>query len=134
MENNTDKDFGGWIRVKEKLHKVGRIRTVNIGDVWWYAAGENVRTEINGKSRRFSRPVLILKKFGRFSFWGVPLTSQRHDGSWYTSFEFQGKIETAALHQLRNIDVARLYDKIGQVPASDLKRVTDGVIELLNLK
>ena len=128
---NNKKDFQGWIVIKEKLHDAGRVRSVNVGDIWWYAAGENVRTEINGKSKRFSRPVIIVKKFGRFSFWGVPLTSQTHDGSWYIPFVFQNKIETAALHQLRNIDVSRLYDKIGQVPASDLKKVIDGLVSLL---
>ena len=126
------KDFCGWIKVKEKLHNAGRIRSVHVGDIWWYAAGENVRTEINGKSKRFSRPVIIIKKFGNYSFWGVPLTSQIHKGSWYASFVFKGQVETAALHQLRNIDVSRLYDRIGQVPALDLKKVIDGVVELLN--
>ncbi len=70
-----NKDFVGWIKIKEKLHNAGRIRSINEGDVWWYAAGENIRTEINGKSKRFSRPVLIVKKFGKYSFWGVPLTA-----------------------------------------------------------
>ncbi len=126
-----EKDFDGWIQIKKKLHLVGRVRSVNVGDVWWYAAGENVRTEINGKSKRFSRPVIIIKKFGRFSFWGVPLTSQKHEGSWYMSFVFQNKTETAALHQLRNVDVSRLYDKMGQVPSSDLAKIIDGVTKLL---
>ncbi len=35
------------------------------GDIWRYAAGENIRTEINGKSERFSGPVLVVKKFGQ---------------------------------------------------------------------
>ena len=126
-----EKDFDGWIKVKEKLHHAGRIRTVNVGDIWWYAAGENIRTEINGKSRRFSRPVLIVKKFGKFSFWGVPLTTKRHEGSWYKHFIFQEKEETAAMHQLRNIDVSRLYSKIGQVPRSDLDLILNGLLDLL---
>lgn len=132
MENNINsKNFKGWITTKEKLHNAGRIRSINVGDVWWYAAGENIRTEMNGKSDRFSRPVLIVKKFGKYSFWGVPLTTQPHDGSWYVPFEFQGKTEIAAVHQMRNVDVCRLYDKIGEVPKSDLRLVTDRIIELL---
>ncbi len=90
-----EKDFDGWIQIKKKLHLVGRVRSVNVGDVWWYAAGENVRTEINGKSKRFSRPVIIIKK------------------------------------QFRNVDVSRLYDKMGQVPSSDLAKIIDGVVKLL---
>jgi mRNA interferase MazF len=131
VEKNARKRFDEWIEVKKKIHNAGRIRSVKEGDVWWYAAGENVRTEINGKSERFSRPVLIVKKFGKYSFWGVPLTSQMHSGSWYVSFVFKEKKENAALHQLKNVDVAILYDKIGQVPMSDLKMVIDGIQKLL---
>ena len=127
----SEKDFYGWMILKEKLHNIGKPRLIREGDVWWYAAGENVRTEINGKSKRFSRPVLIVKKFGRYSFWGVPLTSQKHEGDWYVEFEFQNKTEYAAIIQMRNIDVSRLYDKIGQVPLSDLEKIKYGVTNLL---
>lgn len=128
---NDEKDFDGWMRVKEKLHNARAIRSIHIGDIWWYAAGENVQTEINGKNKAFSRPVMIIKKFGKYSFWGVPLTSQEHEGSWYVKFIFRGKSQIAVLHQLRNIDVARLYNRIGRVPDFDLKMVIDGVKHLL---
>lgn len=131
MDNLEVKDFQGWIALKERLHNIDKPRFIHEGDIWWYAAGENIRTEINGKSKRFSRPVLIVKKFGRYSFWGVPLTSQPHDGDWYVSFGFKNKTEYAALIQFRNIDVARLYDRLGQVPVSDLDRVRIGIIRLL---
>ena len=132
MLKNDEKDFDGWMRLKRKLHNIGKYRFIHEGDVWWYAAGENIRTEINGKSKLFSRPILVIKKFGRHSFWGVPLTTQIHKGSWYVRFAFQGKPVCAAVIQLRNVDVARLYERIGQVPESDLKSVKDGVIDLLS--
>lgn len=127
-----EKDFDGWIRLKKKLHNIGKYRFIHEGDVWWYAAGENIRTEINGKSKLFSRPILIIKKFGRHSFWGVPLTSQKHEGDWYIGFRFQGKEAYAAIIQLRNVDVARLYERIGQVPITDLENVKSGIIRLLS--
>ena len=133
MDINGNKDFQGWITLKEKLHNSGgKPRYIHEGDIWWYAAGENIRTEINGKSRRFSRPILVLKKFGDYSFWGVPLTTKKHNGDWYTSFEFDDEEQYAALIQMKHIDVARLYDRIGQLPASDLKKVRECVISLLN--
>ena len=133
MDNN-EKDFDGWIKVKKKLHYARVIRSIKTGDIWWYAAGENVQTEMNGKNEGFSRPVIVIKKFGKYSFWGVPLTSQRHEGSWYVEFVFRGRIEVAALHQLRNIDVSRLYSKMGQVPVSDLDKIINGVRCLLEDK
>lgn len=131
MDNFEIKDFQGWMQLKERLHNIGKPRFIHEGDIWWYAAGENIRTEINGKSKRFSRPVLIIKKFGRHSFWGIPLTSQPHEGDWYMPFVFKDKTEYAALIQFKNIDVARLYDRLGQVPNSDLDRVRIGVMKLL---
>ena len=54
-----------------------------------------------------------------------------HDGDWYVKFGFKEKNEYAAIVQLRNIDVSRLYDRIGQVPVSDLEKVQAGIIKLL---
>ena len=86
--------------------------------------------EINGKSSKFSRPVLILKKFSRYGFMAIPLTSQLHEGSWYIRFIFQGKIEVAVVSQAKSMSVRRLYDKIGQIPNTDLALVRRGFLEL----
>ena len=56
------KRFNEWIRIKEKLHQVGRTPHNLEGEIWWSAVGENVGVEINGKGDVFSRPVLIMKK------------------------------------------------------------------------
>jgi len=131
VDKNGNKDFKGWLKLKTKLHYLGHPIDISEGDVWWCATGENIQTEINGKSDRFSRPVLVVKKFGRYSFWGVPLTTKEHDGSWYVPFEFRNRLEVAAIHQMRNMDVSRLYDKIGQVPNSDLELVRSRIVKLL---
>lgn len=44
--------------------------------MWWCAVGENVGVEIDGKSEKYSRPVIVLKKHTNRCFTGVPLTSQ----------------------------------------------------------
>lgn len=81
-----DKDFDGWIKVKENVHYCGRIPNIKDSEIWWCAVGENVGVEINGKSNAFSRPVLVMKKLSRFGFLGAPLTSQFHAGNWYIDF------------------------------------------------
>lgn len=60
-----DKRFVKWIILKEKLHNIGRLRTIHEGEIWWCAMGENVGVEINGKHDVFSRPVLVFKKLSR---------------------------------------------------------------------
>ena len=126
MEGNTEKRFDEWIKLKEKLHAVGRVRAIHEGEVWWCAMGENVGVEINGKSENFTRPVLIFKKLSGLSFLGVPLTTKAHDGSWYVRFVFKDINQFAALSQIRILSVSRLNKRMGTLPSSDYELVRNG--------
>lgn len=126
----NEKHFEEWIELKEKLHFGGSMPKISDGDVWWCGFGENVGVEINGKSERFSRPVVVMKKLSRYGFMGIPLTSQEKSGSWYAEFEFLGKKEFAAVCQARVMSVSRLYAKIGQIPKSDLDIIKKAFHEL----
>ena len=125
MEN-----FDRWNAEKKRIHSGGVVRTISEGEIWWCGIGQNVGVEINGKSQYFTRPVLIIKKLGRFGFIGVPLTSQEKIGSWYVPFVFKGKKQVAALAQTRNFSVFRLHSCMGQVPNSDLNIVMEGLKKL----
>lgn len=131
-DNELDeKHFSDWVKCKEHMHSVGRLPAIKEREVWWVAVGENVGVEINGKSGRFSRPVLIYKKLSRFGFLGIPLTTQPHDGSWYVPFRFQNKISYATLAQIRVMSVSRLYGNvIGRVSKADFKAICKGFDEL----
>ena len=127
---NTEKHFEEWIGLKEDLHFNAKMPRILDGEIWWCSFGENVGVEINGKSARFTRPVLIMKKLSKFGFMGIPLTSQKKTGSWYVEFGFLGKREFAALCQARTMSVSRLHSKLGRVPESDLERVKDAFHKL----
>lgn len=118
-----EKRFKEWINLKEKIHFSDSAPKINEGDIWWCGFGENVCIEINGKSARFSRPVLVMKKLSRRGFMGIPLTTQEKTGSWYVKFVFLGKDEYVAICQARVMSASRLYAKIGQIPKSDLEVV-----------
>ena len=120
-ETADEKHFDAWMGLKNSLHQTGKMRSFHEGEVWWCALGENVGIEINGKSRSFARPVIILKKLSRYGFQGIPLTSQPHTGSWYVHFKFQGKDEYAVLSQMRTFSVSRLYQRMGRVDEEDLE-------------
>ena len=117
------KRFNQWIDLKARLHFNARLPRIKEGEVWWCSCGENVGVEINGKSNRFTRPVLVMKKLSKFGFMGIPLTSQEKSGSWYATFDFLGKKEFAALCQARVMSVSRLHSKLGELPATDLNLV-----------
>ena len=124
------KNFDDWIDLKKKLHYNAKKPRILEGEIWWCSFGENVGVEINGKSARFTRPVLIMKKLSGLGFMGIPLTSQSKTGSWYAKFVFLGKDEYAALCQARVMSVSRLHSRIGRVPESDLEKVKDAFIRL----
>ncbi len=127
MKDSEDsKIFDEWNEVKKIRHTSGRIPVIKDGEIWWCAMGKNVGVEINGKNEAFSRPVLIFKKLSRFGFMGIPLTSQEYKGSWYASFIFQDKKQTAALAQARVMSVSRLYNKLGDVTKGDFRRIKEG--------
>ncbi|MDO4978865.1 MAG: type II toxin-antitoxin system PemK/MazF family toxin [Candidatus Saccharibacteria bacterium] len=131
MRDNA-KNFQKWMRLKENIHNKNNRRSIKEGQIWWISVGENVGVEINGKSDKFSRPVIIYKKLSNMGFMGIPLTSQYHDGSWYVSFEFNNKQEYAALSQARTFSVARLCDGkcMGELSESDFSKVRLGFSKL----
>ena len=129
-----DKRFDEWNRVKQSLHRLAKLPRISEGDVYWCGFGENVGVEINGKNSAFSRPVVVLRKLSQYSFLGVPLTSQKHIGTWYVNFDFLHKKEYAVLSQVRVLSVSRLYDKIGHLSANDLFKIRKGFDNLYCLQ
>jgi mRNA-degrading endonuclease toxin of MazEF toxin-antitoxin module len=77
--------------------------------------GENVGSVINGKSNRFSRPVLILRKLAHGFFLVAPTTTQPREGSWYVLVRLRDQDEYVCLNQIRTIDHRRLFSKLGQI-------------------
>jgi mRNA interferase MazF len=88
------------------------------GEVWWVRLGKNIGYEANGKSREFTRPVIILKKYNQYSFLALPLTTvpkpNRHR---LPIGVVDGSQASATLSQLRNIDSKRLVKKIVHLDA-----------------
>ena len=117
------KDFDRWINVKKDLDNKNKLPSIKEGEIWWCSVGENVGVEIGGKSKVFTRPVLIYKKLSRFGFMGVPLTSKNHTENWYVKFVFKNRISLAALSQARVFSVARLHKRMGTISGQDFKLI-----------
>lgn len=125
------KNYKKWMGVKATLNNKEEIRKINEGDVVWAAVGENIGTEIDGKSEKYSRPVIVLRKHSERCFTGIPLTSRPHKGSWYANFVFQDKEQTAVLVQTRLFDTARVYSWIGKLSNKDYDYISRRYIKLI---
>lgn len=131
MDKLGIKNFKGWMIIKEKIDLAARKRSVKEGDVWWSSIGENVGAEICGKGEAYTRPVLVLRKLDKYTFWAVPLTSKEHKGSWYVPFELNGRLQVAVVSQIQNMSVSRLRRRMGQLTNGDYSKVFKAFLGLL---
>ena len=92
--------------------------------------GENVGVEVNGKSDKFTRPIFVFKKYDRYSFLGLPLTTKSKIGSWYVSISFNGIKQTVVLSQGRSFDYRRFKEKIGELDESDREKIKKAYADL----
>ncbi len=125
------KQFLKWIGLKEKLHfQYRRTPEVSEGDIWWASLGENIGYEISGKSKLFSRPVIIFRKLSKNFYLIIPLTTQMRTGTWYVNFKHAEREMTACLHQVRAIDYRRLSTRLGVLDPKDQMKIETGFWDL----
>ncbi len=125
------KEFFTWIKLKEKLHDQANVPPiVKERDIWWISFGENIGSEINGKSGLFSRPGLVIKKLSRGFYLVAPTTTQKKEGSWYVEITQGGKLMYVCLHQIRVIDYRRLFSHFGQMDENDFSKVKKAFLKL----
>ncbi len=98
--------------------------------MWWASIGENVGSEVNGKSDRFSRPVLIYRKLAHGFYLVAPTTTKPREGRWYVHVRLAEKDEYICLNQVRTVDHRRLFSKIGQIDTDDFDRVREALWKL----
>lgn len=67
--SNYISDFKDWFKLKVLLwtRKSDKL-FFKQGDIWWCSIGMNLGEEIFGKGKKFTRPVLVFKKFTSNSF------------------------------------------------------------------
>ena len=127
------KDFSPWNNLKPQVHSKN-IKEIYFyeREIWFVSCGLNVGFEQDGKGALYSRPVIILRKFSRHVFWGVPLTKILKEGKYYLKFQYDPKFESCAiLSQLKLFDVHRLVRKDGRVSKSKFKDLKEKIRQLI---
>ena len=125
------KRFLEWIGLKEKIHDSEHQPPLfKEGEIWWRYVDENVGAEVNGKGNQFTRPVLVFRKYDRYSFFALPLTTKRKIGTWYSAFTHAGKTQTAQLAQGRVVSFKRLKERVGKIDSADYTRIKKAFLSL----
>lgn len=128
-----EKDFDGWNKHKKKLEEKEQDFLFKQGEVWWCSVGINVADESCGKGETFGRPVLVLKKLSRRSFVGIPLSTQRKNGTWFTDVKVEEEIVSALLYQVKMFSTRRFQHRLTTLDASDFSQVKRKLKALLEL-
>lgn len=120
-----------WTKQKICSHHSERVVYFSEQEIWWTSIGENIRSEENGKNHNFERPVLILKKFNKDLFWGLPISTTIKEERWYYTFKFNGEPRSLMLTQIRALSSCRLLRRIDRMSEQDFAIVQRRMQELL---
>lgn len=93
-----EKNFDEWNEKKKLLENNKRDLLYNSGEIWWCAVGLNVADESCGKGETFRRPVLVLKKLSRKNFIGIPLSTQKKEGTWFAPISIHNETQYLLLY------------------------------------
>ena len=86
------KDFDNWSIIKKLMDEKRRFPTFSEREIWWCSIGMNIGYEIFGKGEKFWRPVLVLDKHNRHTFFGLPLGSTlKPDSPYHFELDFNGR-------------------------------------------
>lgn len=120
----VSKNYRKWLSVKIRTQNAARPSFFRAGEIWWCIIGENIGSEMDGAGENFIRPVLIVHKFGKNTFLGIPMTSKtKKVKRYYYPIIFSGKSGTLVLSQIRTWDAKRLISEISFIPEKSLEKI-----------
>lgn len=107
------KDFLAWAHKKVVLDATPSIPYFREREIWYCSMGHNIGYEQDGKGPDYSRPVLIIKKYNKYLFTGIPLTTKTKSFPFYFSIgKVNDKDANAILSQTRAYSSKRLINKV----------------------
>ena len=126
----TEKRFVEWYKLKTRIH-ASAAKLFREREMWWCSIGENIGSEENGKGRLFERPVLVVKKFNKELFIGIPLSSKLKDDQYHIPVLVDHLMGTAIISQIRAYSSRRLVRKIGYCDYDDFNSICRRFVSLI---
>lgn len=121
------KNFDPWNEKKKSIDSLEREFAFFEGEIWWTRLGVNIGIEQNGKSEKFTRPILILKKYNRCHLLALPLTTQSVSEKFGCKIDpnpvFLKEPSWIVFSQIKAIDKKRLHMKIGRLSDSNFGKI-----------
>lgn len=125
------RNYIAWYKLKAQIEHTRQAPEFSERDVWWCSIGANIGFEEDGKNVEFERPVLVVRKFNKELFIGVPLTSKRKPNKFHHPVVVADKESAVILSQQRALSAKRLLRKVGRVGEDDFRAIVTKVNNLL---
>lgn len=126
-----EKDFQKWHALKSKIDAEHKSPLFREQEIWWCSLGANVGFEEDGKNELFERPVLILRKFNKELFLGLPMTSKKKEGKYYYPVHLHDIERSAILSQIRVLSGKRLIRRLGKLSDKQFTGLENAFILLI---
>ena len=126
MDQDHIKEFDKWNIKKKLYHNQNKKPPLfKERDIWWLSVGVNIGFEEDGKNDNFVRPVLIVKKFNREIYLGVPMSSRIKDNIYYVPVTVKKETVSVMTSQLRVFSSRRMWNKLAELDEGDFFRVLE---------
>jgi mRNA-degrading endonuclease toxin of MazEF toxin-antitoxin module len=127
------KKYDEWNEVKKDIAIKNKNLIFKVREIFWVQLGQNIGFETDGKGNKFLRPVLIIRKFSKDSFLGIPLTTSIKDDMFHYKFTIKSnkKINYANLSQIKLFDAKRLSHKLGSIDKVEFTKLTEKLKRLI---
>ena len=126
-----EKNFNDWSSLKQKLDTKTHNLNFKERDIWWCSVGLNIGHEENGKSQFFSRPVLVVRKFNKNLFFGIPLTTKIKENKFYHKITFKNEDQCAMLSQLKIFESKRMRSRMGDLPHGQFNEIRQKIAGII---
>jgi mRNA interferase MazF len=128
-----EKDFDAWT-IKKKEVESSDIKIIcNEREIWWCSLGLNIGHEQDGKNEAFERPVLILRKFSKFTCLCVPLTTSNKNNFFYKPIPSLGEGNFIITSQIKLISTKRLIRRFEKIISwKDFREIKKAIHNLIN--
>ena len=127
------KRYDEWNEVKKEMLDQEKKQSFKVREIFWLKVGHNVGYETDGKGVSFLRPVLILRKFSKDTFLGIPLTTSQKDDMFHYKFILNSneKVNYANLSQIKLFDVKRVRNKLGLISKDNFEELKSKLKKLI---
>lgn len=126
-----EKDFDSWNKRKKEINGE-EPNFYHEREIRWCSLGVNIGFEQDGTSKKYRRPVLIIKGFSRHVCLIVPLTTSQKKNPYHVGAGIiEGQEAFAIVSQIRLIDTKRLHDRLAILDKEKFDEIRKAIRNLI---